>query len=685
MPIRKYINLNDYTLLKDSGKEIINFFPEAAILKQKVEKTTDTLYINFDITKDPKTKVNIMFVTLISSDNEELYKSYSIYLKEVSLYKYIILNSMNDYDDAEIMPSLIIDFNKLDYNRFLVILAKNKDLSRMIPELKRALEADIQALAEAKNIAEIISVQSPINYYQNVTGYLINEIETLIHNEEEENITKNILKTFKKKYELALNDPKQIALSYIALAANYLGKVKSSNLVPKNILETKELKTDTNKDYITYKDLNSILNSIIENEKDKKPITEDLNIIQERIVYLIKTKPRVKSFSNLLKIILADEKYLGKNKRVRAVDEYKLKEVIIKSLTKLTYRTLPRNQILIYNLEENVDFIAIISQDKIIELLSTYHINRNSDKKQLEMYKKLNEIIMNNNYEKDELYLEILISNLIMSNIYYYINVSNNILLINKGNTIIDLSYDEGEYDISIKDRNSNEKYASITNLNEDTKDMIRMELNKGEKNFTSFINKIIYQNIYNDIIDLKIGININEYTHKGILVKFPKNQKEDNFIGEFRLEILLELLTQVKELKKKTVVEKEPTIIEEQTPVEDEETLISEEETKAILRKASAIAEVMNTRPIDNDNYKLITEIYNEYRATKNEELIPTLKEALDTKKDETEPTKEPETEPVTEPETEPVTEPETEPVSEPETENVEEEIETEETEAEN
>ena len=105
MPIKKFINLNDYTLLKDSGKEIINFYPEAAILKQKVEKITDTLYITFEINKDPKAKVSIMYVTLINSDNEELYKSYSIYLKEVSLYKYVILNSMNDIDDAEIMTS----------------------------------------------------------------------------------------------------------------------------------------------------------------------------------------------------------------------------------------------------------------------------------------------------------------------------------------------------------------------------------------------------------------------------------------------------------------------------------------------------------------------------------------------------------------------------------------------------
>ena len=633
MPIKKYINLNDYTLLKDSGIETIKFYPEAAILKQRVEKTKDTLYIDFEIEKDPKSKVNIMYVTLISSDNEELYKSYSIYLKEVSLYKYIILDSINDYEDADVMPSLIIDFNKLNYNNFLDILAKNKDLSRMIPELKKALENDIKSLAEAKNIAEVINIQSPLNYYQNVTGYLINEIETLIANEEEEEISRRILKTFKKKYEIALKDPNQINLSFLSLLANTISKIRSNNLTPKKVLEPNDLKTDTNKEFISFKDLNNILNSIIEKEKSRKPITGDLNIIQERIVYLIETKPRIKEFTKLIKIIIAKDKYLSNNKRIRTVDEEKLKEVLLKALTNLTYRTLPRNQILIYNLEENVDFIAIISQDMISELLGTYYINRNSPKEYLDMYKKINEIISGSTPKKDELYLKILINNLIAMNIYYYKNVSNNILLIDKGDAIINLDYKEGEYDISIIDKNTNKKYASVSKINEDTKDLIKIELNKGEKNFTSLINKIIYQNIYNDLINLAIEIEIKELNHKDILVKFPKTLKEDIFSGEFSLESLLLIFTQLKELKKKTVVEVEELDIPEPEPVVEEEPAMKQEEINQIIRKASAIAEVMNTRPIANDNYKYIAELYNEYRATKNEDLLPTLKEALEKK----------------------------------------------------
>ncbi len=636
MTLKKYINLNDYTLLKDSANETIRFYPEAAILKQKVDKVDDTLYIEFNIVKDPKTKVNIMYVTLINSDNEELYKSYSIYLKEISLYKYVILNSINDYADAEIMPSLIIDFNKLNYNNFLTVLANNKDLSRMVPDLKNALEKDIKSLSEAKNIAEIINIQSPLNYFQNITGYLINEIEKMISNPEEEEISRRILKSFKKKYEIALNDKNQIILSFLSLQANLLSKVKSNNLVSKNILDTTELKTDTNKEEISLKELHNILERIVDKEKYNKPIPEDLSIIQERIVYLIETKPRIKQFNNLLKIILANDKYLSKNKRVRAVSEEKLKELVIKAMTRLTYRTLPRNQILIYNLEGNVDFIAIISTDKIMELLSTYHINRNSDKFNLDLYKKVSDIIYKDDVNKDGIYLIALIYNLLATNIYYYKNISNSILLIDKGEAIINLDYVEGEYDISIINKNTNKKMASISKVADETKETIKKELKISEKAFTAFINKIIYNNLIKDLEELAIDIDIQEYTHNGITIKFNKLLKEDIFSGEFTLGELLNILATVKELKKKEKpVEKEEEInIEEEQPEEIvEEDAMSEEEKNGILRKASAIAEVMNNQPIDNDNYKLIAEIYNEYRKTKNEDLLPTLKEALEKK----------------------------------------------------
>ena len=636
MTMKKYINLNDYTLLKDSANEVIRFYPEAAILKQVVDYQTDTLYIEFNIEKDPKTKVNIMYVSLINSDNEELYKSYSIYLKEVSLYKYVILNSINDYADAEIMPSLIIDFNKLNYNNFLNILANHKDLSRMVPDLKNALESDIKSLSEAKNIAEIINVQSPLNYFQNITGYLINEIEQIVSNDEEEDISHKILKSFKKKYEIALNDKNQITLSFLSLQANLLGKVKSNNLVSKNILETAELKTDTNKEGISLKELNNILESIVEKEKSNKPIPDDLNIIQERIVYLIENKPKVKQFNNLLKVILASEKYISNNKRVRAIDEQKLKELVIKSLTKLTYRTLPRNQILIYNLEENVDFIAIISTDKIMELLSTYHINRNSDKLYLDLYKKVSDIIYKDDVKKDATYLIALIYNLLAINIYYYKNISNSILLFDKGEAIINLDYKEGEYDISIINKNTNKKMANISKIAYDTKITIKNELKKSEKAFTSFINKIIYNNLIKDLEELAINVEIKNISHNGIIISFKKHLKEDIFTGEFTLGELLTIFATVKELKRKEPKKEEVEEIdleEVEEEEEPEEETMNEEEKNAVLRKASAIAEVMNNRPIDNDNYKEIAEIFNEYRKTKNEELLPTLKEALEKK----------------------------------------------------
>jgi len=632
MAIRKYINLNDYTLLEDSAKETIYFYPEASILRQKVEQTKDTLYIRFDLEQENTEGLYTMFVTLVNSENEEIYKSYSIYLKETSLYKYILLDSINDFNDADIMPSLIIDFNKLNYNSFLSILSNNKDLSRMIPDLKAALENDAKSIAEAKNIAEIINIQSPINYYQNITGYLINEIESMVANEEEEKISRSILKNFKKNYELVLKNSNQINLSFLVLLANYLGKIRSLNLNAKRILEASELKTDTNKEYITYKDLDDILKSIIEKEKYDKPITGDLNIIQERIVYLIENKPKIKEFKGLLKIILAADKYLGKNTRIRAVDENKLKEVLINSLTNLTYRPLPRNQILIYNLEENVDFIAIISIDKMIELLDTYYINRNTEKEYLDGYKKTVEIIKSET-KKDQEYLKLLLINTITMSVYYYKNISPNILLFNKGESIINLDYNEGNYEISIVNKNTNEKQASLSRLTDETKTEIKEKLNKNEKDFTTFINKIIYENLYYDIINQNIEIIINGYNHQDIIINFKKNNKNNSFYGKFTLESLLKTISSIKELTRKPKVVKEEPKEEEEEPEEIVEEGLSEEERNQIIRKASAITEVMNTKPIDNDNYKEIAQIFNEFRKTKNEDLLPTLQELLEKK----------------------------------------------------
>jgi len=629
MAIRKYINLNDYTLLADSSKETIYFYPEASILRQKVEKITDTLYIRFDLEKQNSEGLYTMFVTLINRDNEEVYKSYSIDLKETSLYKYIMLDSINDFADADIMPSLIIDFNKLNYNNFLNILSNNKDLSRMIPDLKLALQEDIESLAEAKNIAEIINIQSPINYYQNITGYLINEIESMIANEEEESISRSILKNFKKNYELVLKNSNQINLSFLVLLANNLNKIRSLNLSAKKILETTDLKTDTNKESITYKDLDDILKSIIEKEKYDKPITGDLNIIQERIVYLIENKPRIKEFKGLLKIILAADKYLANNARIRAVDENKLKEVLLNSLIHLTYRPLPRNQILIYNLEENVDFIAIISIDKMIELLDTYYINRNTEKEYLDDYKKTIEIIKSEP-KKDQEYLKLLIINTIVMSVYYYKNISPNILLFNKGESIINLDYKEGNYEINIVNKNTNEKQAYLSKLTDEVKEEIKEKLNKNEKDFTSYINRIIYDNIYQDIINQNIEITINNYNHQDILIEFKKTNKNNSFYGTFTLEGLLKTISSIKELTKKPKVVKEEPIVEEKPEEEIEEQGLLEEDKNQIIRKASAITEVMNTRPIDNDNYKEIAQIFNEFRKTKNEELLPTIQELL-------------------------------------------------------
>lgn len=638
MPVRKYINLNDYTLLEDSSKGSILFYPESAILKQKVENTKDTLYIKFEFERGELKDLYTMYVSLISSKNEQIFKAYSIYLKEIALYKYIILDSINDFKDAEVLPGLIIDFNKLDYNNFLHILANNKELSKMVPYLKTSLEEDIKELAEVKNIAQVLNVQSPTNYYQNVTGTIINEIEGLIGNEEEEEISKKILKNFKKNFELALVEPNQIILSYLSILAGLLIEVKSNKLNPKTILDSKELKTDTNKDSITYKDLISILDRLVEKEKNNRPLPEDLNIIQERIVYLIETKPRIKKFNNLVRVILASEEYIKKNPRYRCIDENKMKELLLQDLNMMYYRVLPRNQILIFNKNgDNVDFIAIFSQDKIISLFDTYLINRNSDAELLKLEKKAREVVERENITKDIEYIKLLIINTIKTSVYYNRNVSSSILLFNKGDAIIDLDYKDGEYEISVINKKNEKKLGTINKLSEDVKEEIKANLTKSEKSFIQYINNLIFENLYLSLTSFNYEIIVDEPTHKGIKVKINKSRSNNSFSGEFDLDILLTCISEIKELKTKVKEEKEEIIqIEPEEEVEEEasEPVMSEEDRNQIIRKASAIAEVMNTQPIDNDNYKTIAEIYNEYRKTKNEDLLPTIQELLEKNK---------------------------------------------------
>ncbi len=362
-----------------------------------------------------------------------------------------------------------------------------------------------------------------------------------------------------------------------------------------------------------------------------------MNIIQERIVYLIETKPRIKSFQNLIKIILFKDEYLKKGARVRAIDESRLKELLLKDLNELSYRLLPRNQVLLFNKNEDiVDFIAILSTDKILELLQTFHVNRNSNPEMLTLFKKATEIVENQKYEKDNDYLKLLINNTLRTSVYYYENVSKSILLFNNGESVIDLGYKEGEYDISVINRKTDKKLATLNKLTDEVKEEIKESLNKNEKAFINYINNLVFDNLYLSLTNFNLEIIINELSHEGIIIKINKSRSSNSFNGEFTLEELLLPLSEVKQLRIKPVKEEVKEEVEvdvepKEEEVEVDENALTPEEIDQIIRKASAIAEVMNTQPVDNDDYKIIAELYNEYRKTKNEDLLPTLKDALE------------------------------------------------------
>ena len=140
-------------------------------------------------------------------------------------------------------------------------------------------------------------------------------------------------------------------------------------------MSEKDIKCDTNKTSIEYEDLEYILNSFINSLKEEEiELRGDLNIIQERIEYILTSKPKQKEIKEFIKVILIDDKYQDTTKRNRSIKEDTLKDLIINSFLNTTYRPLPRNQVLLYNeTNNNIDFVCIASLDMIYTLLKTYN------------------------------------------------------------------------------------------------------------------------------------------------------------------------------------------------------------------------------------------------------------------------------------------------------------------------
>lgn len=650
MSSKNLTNINDYTLI-EIGDLISNiyFYPGCALNNQKIRGKKEQLCVLFELKREKEPQIFCMHTYLLDKEGYKVFMSYSIYLKEISPYRFVVLNNKADARHAEIIQKEVIDFNILNYENFLKILSQNNELSKMIPDLKEGIEAKVESLETEKRIVSHIDIPSPQNYYQNITGFLIDELAKQITTEDELELSSQILRNIKKNYEIVLYDKSQVDLAYTSIYAILLNKIKSAVVTPTDILDVKEIKTDTNKTSLSKKDLDYILNTFIESLKDEdEPLKEDLNIIQERIEYILTSKPKLKEVTNFIKVILIDNEYVDKEKRNRSIKESILKDLIIKSFENSTYRSLPRNEVLLYNQEDdNVNFVCIASVDKIYELLHTFrHNTQEENKPYIKLLKTIDNIVTkgSNKQNEDTLTLSVLI--LLQMVLYNYHNINNNLMLFNKGNYILKLDHIAGEYDVKVINRLSEKKHGKLTKFSESRKQLVKNSLSKGEKSFNTLINKLILDNIEVSLNNLLIDINIKELTNKGISIKINSFFKTDGFNCEFNLGQLLSIISNIKLAKEKIQSETtdqvteetveaipneviEPSIdeldIEEETTQVVEEQPLTEAEKEYIIRKSHTIVTIMSTNPIENENYKKIVELYKEYEEA-SEELKDTI-----------------------------------------------------------
>lgn len=611
--------IGPYTILVEDAKQKIYFYPSYAQINEEVDHLKSAVSVLFEVEETKEPEIYCMYTKLLNRDEEEVFNTYSVYLYKLEEYKYQIIDNY-EINQIEYNLKETIDLANMDSKSFLTLLTNNSVFQKMIPEFKKQIELSKEDLANEKDTMKVIDIPSQSNYFQNVSGYLVNEIEHQVAIEDEQDISKEILKNIRKTHDIVLFDKKLCNIAYLSLYANILAKTKSSLIEPESILETKDLKPDTNKTSLSKKDLDEILYSFINNLKQQTELENNLNIIQERIDYELKTKPRISEFTNHIKVILCDDKYIDDSKRIRAINENHLKELIIKSLKEHTYRPLPRNEVLLYNIEQdNIDFCAIISLDLILNLLKTYKLNSSDENKQFtDLLKTLENMIVQDKHKRTNNTLQISILTYLMINLYYYNNINKNILLFNKGQNIINLDYKDGGYDISIINRTNNRLIGKLSKITEETKNKIKESLEKNEKSFNLLINKIILLNIDDALSNMKIAIDIKEISHKNIFVMFNRSLKKDIFRGKFSLEELLITLTSLKTPKEKIEV-----VEEEETKPKDEYICgIIKEDYEYITRKSNTIYEIMNTTPIKDKKYNKIFKIYKKFKEEKDKKV---------------------------------------------------------------
>ena len=600
-----------YTLLESNERDIYYFYPTLSLIKEEIVRKKNTLCIVFDIFPYNE-EIYSMNVSVIDKDNDTKFTTYTINLIKQDKNIYNIINILSN-NEVEILEE--INFKTLDYEGFISLLTTNNELQRIIPTLRQELEKNKNNLNNEKEVVKVIDIPSKVNYYQNITGYIIDTLEHLVTTEDELDLSKEILKSVKRSHEVVLYNEQYCNLAYLSVYANITNQIKSKEQKNTRSLDVKELKCDTNKTELSYSEYDKIINSFI----NKEQLDEELNIIQERIEYELNSKPRVTEFTNHIQIILADDKYIDDKKRVRAVKESSLKELVSYNLKENNYRILPRNEAIIYNFKEDnktLDFIAIISIDLIEKILKLITIDMNKETKpKTDILRALENIKSNNKINSKPNNIRALIYTLIMIEIYYYKNINEKILLFSSGQNIINLDYKNGGYDISIINRNNDRLIGKLSRLTDDTIEEIRKSLNASEKEFNQLINKIIMNNMCASLSKLNIDIDIKDISHEDIYIMFNRTCKKDVFRGKFTLDELLVTLTNAKINKIKKVKE----VVEEEQPKEEYILGILKEDYEYIVRKSKTIADIMLENKSKNEIYRKIADLYNQFKHAKN------------------------------------------------------------------
>lgn len=626
MSKNKLININDYTLINED-KTNIYFFPQFSLFQEKVQSTNKNLYVLFELKKEKEQDLYSTHISMVNSDSENLYSSYLIYFVEIDQNKYAIINSKNNIETKKNKYKEIIDFNKLDYETFINLIRNNKKLSKMLPELTNELKKSLKNLKSKKATVGSSQQSEIFNYYQNVSGYLINELESFLTIEEEKDISTSILKNVKNNYPVVLYNQSHLNLAYLGLYAFIINKVKSSFVKPDSVLEKKYLKIELPEFAINKEEFEKILPSIL-NTKEKKSTNELTDCITSIIDYSSN-----KVVTKKLKVLMASSKYLDGTSKSKYITEDNLKDLILSSFINLWYYPLPQGQVLIYNFDnDNIEFICISSLDILYELFVSYKKNTNNKetKEYIHLLKSLGNLITDNVQKKTQSFIRIYLLTLIVTNLYNYRCINKDALLFDKGDYILNLTFDKGKYNITVVNAKTSQKVGRLIKVKEQTQENISSSLKNSEREFTKVVNKIIYNNLESALLELSFIFNVTDVSHKGITITIQRPQKEDIFECKLTAEQLLVILSSIKPSKTEKLVKLEN---KEEKEIKKIPRVISEKDEAYIVRKCHTIVDIMKKQNLDNDKYRKIVKLYKELNKSKDKrrnEILLELKELI-------------------------------------------------------